>query len=139
MAASDWARLRAMVDELTAHAGPFAEWVYPEPTADGVHRLGHTSWGPSMRQAVQTVYDVNLVVGFAWPEWEDGRRLIDRETFDPATLSWAQTVGLLTALIREDRFCEGALAESFENGRIPRLLVRLLDFAPVGSGHSVVE
>ena len=92
-----------------------------------------------MEEVVQVAYDLGLVVPFAWPEWDEGRRLVAREAFDPGTLTWAQTVGLLTAKIREDRFCEGALAEVFEDRTVPRLLVRLLDFAPTGSGFSAKE
>lgn len=131
---SDWARLRDVADRVAAHDGSFAKWVTPDREPNGVVQLSYSAWGPLLEEAVQAAYDLGLVVPFAWPEWEEGRRLVAAGTFDPATLTWAQTVGLLTALIRQDRFSEGALAEAFDAGTVPGLLVRLLDFAPTGSG-----
>jgi hypothetical protein len=61
-----------------------------------------------------------LQMGFAWPEWAGTPEAIalrtDHEALERATPD--QRGKLLTMLIREDRFNEGALAESFESGLI---------------------
>lgn len=126
---SDWVRLRDLNAAVEAHDGPFAEWVAPKRREDGVFEMGYAVWGPLMSQVVQALYDLNLIVPFAWPDWEEGRRL-GRDGADPSTLSWAQTVGMCTALTRQDRFVEGLLADLFEVGTMPQLLSRLVDFAP---------
>lgn len=135
---SEWARLREVTGRVAAHEGPFAEWVPPKPIGDNSFEIGYSVRGPLASEAVQTAYDLVLVVPFAWPEWEDGHRLL-AATFDPAALSWPQTVGLLTTLIRQDRFSEGTVARAFEDRTIPTLLVRLLDFAPETTGQSGSE
>lgn len=59
-----------------------------------------------------------LQTGFAWPDWAGTPEAIALRT-DRATLARAtpdQLGKLLTMLIREDRFNEGALAASFESG-----------------------
>ncbi len=107
LAPADWSRLRDITERVAAHGGPFARWVPPKRIGDNSFKLGYAFSGELMREAVQTIYNLGLIVPFAWPEWEEGRRLVAGETFDPDTLTWAQTVGLLTALIRQDRFSEG--------------------------------
>lgn len=126
---SDWVRLRDLAAAVAAHDGPFAHWVAPKRRDDGVIEMGYAVEGPLMSQAMKTLCDLELIVPFAWPEWEEGRRL-GRDGIDPSTLSWAQTVGVCTALTRQDRFAEGLLAGVFEDGTMPRLLLRLADFAP---------
>ena len=132
LTSSDWSRLRDFTNRVNAHDGPFAEHVPPKHREDGALVIGYTAMGPLIRELLPLAYDLKLVVPFAWPEWEEGRQLINSEPFDAATLTWAQTVGLFTALIRGDRFSEGSLAQVFGDGRMPRLMVRLLDFAPEG-------
>ncbi|MFD4469669.1 DUF6508 domain-containing protein [Rhodococcus sp. NPDC058505] len=127
---SDWATLREITERVTAHAGPFAEWVPPKRIGDNSFEIGYSSWGSLAGEVVRAVYDLGLVVPFAWPQWEDAQRLLAPATFDPDTLTWPQTVGLLTLLLRQDRFSDGTVAEAFEDGALPKLLVRLLDFAP---------
>ena len=67
-----------------------------------------------------------LQVGFAWPDWAGSPEGIalrtDREALERAMPD--QLGKLLTMLIREDRFNEGALAESFGSGLIAAIARR---------------
>ena len=76
-----------------------------------------------------------LQMDFAWPDWAGTPEAVglrtDRETLARATPD--QLGKLLTMVIREDRFNEGALAESFESGLIAAIARRakgLLDGPP---------
>lgn len=69
------------------------------------------------------MYDLGLVVPFNWSNWEKGRKLLrsrDFENQDTLTL-----LKLLTAIIRNNRFCDGLLAENFENSVIESVLKEL--------------
>ena len=67
-----------------------------------------------------------LQTGFAWPDWAGTPEAIalrtDREALERATPD--QLGRLLTMLIREDRFNEGAMAESFGSGLIAAIARR---------------
>ena len=72
-----------------------------------------------------------LQMGFAWPDWSGTPEAIALRT-DRGALERAapdQLGKLLTMLIREDRFNEGALAESFESGLIAAVARRVLVLA----------
>ena len=67
-------------------------------------------------------YKIPIVVTFDWPEWEEGRKIISDPDFDFDTTSVPAKCKLMTAIIRNDRFCEGALIQAFESGLMLRIL-----------------
>ena len=76
---------------------------------------------------LQVCYDMDWVQpNFDWVEWKDSdeaTRLRD----DPSTLEYATTEQLerlLTVLIRQDRFVEGALGSAFDSGLLLRIVRR---------------
>ena len=68
---------------------------------------------------------------FDWPTWmgtEEASRLRD----DSAALEQAtpeQLSRVLTVLIRQDRFCDGALGAAFESGLLVGIVRRIADMA----------
>ncbi|MEY3232074.1 MAG: hypothetical protein RL689_2163 [Planctomycetota bacterium] len=76
----------------------------------------------------RAVYELGwILTDFDWPRWmsgEEAQRLThDAEAVDAA--SPEQLARLLTAMVRSDRFCEGALAGCHESGLIIRILRRV--------------
>ena len=77
-------------------------------------------------QFVQTCYKMGWVKPFDWAEWmqsTEAKRLRD----DPAALAngtWEQLRRLLTVMIRQDRFVEGALGSAFESGLLTGIVRR---------------
>ena len=67
--------------------------------------------------------DLGLVIDFNWGSWDEGRILADNESFE--NLDSITLLKLLTAFIRNNRFCDGALASRFENKSIVKILVQL--------------
>lgn len=68
----------------------------------------------------------HFIIPFAWPEWEEGKRLIDEpELLQRANLLTLQK--LLTMHVRADRFMEGHLAQMFETGKMVMILRRLAE------------
>ena len=69
------------------------------------------------------MYELDLVIGFNWGRWEEGRKIVARGDYknqNPVTL-----LKILTAIIRNDRFNDGALIQAFENRTIEKILVEL--------------
>ena len=66
--------------------------------------------------------------GFDWPTWartERGTRLMDGEEGSVESASKEEVGALVTAMLRSDRFCEGAFAGYCERGMAGRVLERV--------------
>lgn len=69
------------------------------------------------------MYELKLVVNFDWPAWTEGQKIAatgNYENLDRITL-----LKILSAIIRNDRFSEGALLNAFKNGTIEKILIQL--------------
>ena len=75
---------------------------------------------------VKTCYETGWIKPFEWAEWKDSPEAIHLRD-DPSALEKAtfeQLSRLLTVVIRQDRFVEGALASAFESGLLSGILRR---------------
>lgn len=123
-------RLRILADTLpTLEAPDFVagRWHYSEQRDDGVLTMPWFELGPMGLAFVRAVGESGfMLTGFAWPDWASTPEAValrtDREALAQAAPD--QLAKLLTMLIREDRFNEGALAHSLESGLIAAIARR---------------
>ena len=120
------ARLRGIVAFLPTFQAPefrFGAWERPPPEG-GFAVFPYFAHSPEAAAFLKAVYSYEWIQEFDWPSWlktREARRLRD----DPNALARAtldQLTRLLTAVVRQDRFVEGALGNSFETGLIIRIL-----------------
>ncbi len=71
------------------------------------------------------MYDLDLVIDFNWPAWDEGRAIVEKGKY--SNLDTITLLKILTAFIRNNRFCDGALAERFEDRTIEKILRRIED------------
>ena len=80
-------------------------------------------------QFIQAAYDLGWVLtDFDWSSWDDAHRYVG----DPAAVEHASIADierLLTAHIRQDRFCEGHLGAMYDSGHLTAILRRLCAIA----------
>ena len=72
---------------------------------------------------VRFMYDKGLVIDFDWSRWKKGRewyKSTDENKYK--NLDSLTILKLLTAVIRNDHFSEGAIVGAFEQGVFPRLI-----------------
>lgn len=72
---------------------------------------------------ISFMYENDLVVKFRWTEWQEGRdwyALDDESKYERLDIETA--LKLLTAVIRNSRFNDGALVNAFENGVFPKII-----------------
>jgi len=120
-------RLRRLVQFLAVFKAPafeFGSWV---KTEEGISVLPYAAYSPETKLFVQSAYKFGWVSPeFDWGDWmltEEAAQLREH----PEALSKAtpdQLARLLTVLIRQDRFVEGALQSAFESGLLTRILER---------------
>jgi len=73
---------------------------------------------------IQTLYDEGFIYPFDWSKWNYGIKLSqNNELMQKANLLNLRK--LVTAHVRQDRFCEGHLASLLENGIIVKILERI--------------
>ena len=91
--------------------------------------IEYNPWSaPITFDAMKFLYDNDLIVSFDWGKWEEGREFFkndDPNKFNSLDREWV--LKLLTAVARNDRFCDGAWAELFESGSAQKLFARLLE------------
>ena len=123
-------RLRILGDLLPALEAPdfvAGQWHYSERRDDGVLTMPWFELGPAGHAFTRAVGESGfMLIGFAWPDWISTPEAIalrtDRDALAHATPD--QLAKLVTMLIREDRFNEGALAHSFKTGLIAAIARR---------------
>jgi hypothetical protein len=104
----------------------FGHWIRPTPDRSGIHAFPSYSLSETGSAFVKAAYDNAWVTQFDWMEWigtPEAKRLLDDEEA-LATASPTHLEHLLTALIRQDRFVEGALGDAFQSGVLTRILRR---------------
>ena len=71
---------------------------------------------------IDVVHDIPVIISFDWGSWNEGRRIARDEKFDFNTIDIPAKCKLITAIVRNDRFYEGALVNAFESGLILRII-----------------
>lgn len=105
---------------------PAGEWMAGKEVISGVHTAPHYSMGDVADRIMKLIYEMNLIVGFDWMDWDDGMELLKNGNLTKLEGQPAHIiVGLLTALARNDRFSEGAWGSAIEKGTVAKLLDEL--------------
>jgi hypothetical protein len=119
-----WDRILAWQPRLTFDEG--GRWVQPDRQSDGVFPMGYVAFSATAEAFLATLYDERVVAGFDWPSWMEhrgGELAANRELLGGASLEDCRR--LLAALVRADRFNEGALLGAFEDGLVDAILGRI--------------
>ena len=72
---------------------------------------------------VDTLDELNLLIAFDWGKWDEGRKIASNQDFknrDTITL-----LKLISAFIRNNRFCDGALEGRFSDRSIEKILKQI--------------
>ena len=105
----------------------FGHWEESKEVEPGVFTFPYFSLSRVAYEFGQTVYDLEWVrLDFDWPAWKQTPEAIQLRD-DARALSRAtpeQLSRLLTVVIRQDRYCEGELADAFESGLLTAICRR---------------
>jgi len=128
----DRRRLQLLVYRIESHSGSWGEWKGGEKTESGAIQIPYVVEAPILTEARQFLNDNELTIVFDWPNWQEGRDFFkseDPEKFDK--LDQETVLKLLTAVMRNARFNEGAWVSLFESGDGQKLFARLLELQNV--------
>jgi len=114
-------------DRIQANIGELSLLHQDERTASSALVFPWAEQISLIHEFVQFMYDKKLIIIFAWTEWQEGRdwyALQDDSKYDKLDVETA--LKLLTAVIRNDRFNNGALVDAFESDVFPKILQKLI-------------
>jgi hypothetical protein len=98
---------------------------------------------PIVSQFLHIVYRLPIIISFDWGAWEEGREIASNDDFDHDTLDLPTKCKLITAIVRNNRFCDGALVSAFESGLILRILKsiekQILPLCSVGISKNLIK
>ena len=117
----DWQPLFALIPKIE-NTSIFGECAGGDKNEKGVALFLYCVPAPVVSQFLEIVYAIPIVIGFGWGAWDEGRKMARDESFDFDTTDLITKCKLITAIVRNDRFCEGALVAAFESGLILKIL-----------------
>jgi hypothetical protein len=123
LSSDDWKQIEEINAQVQAHSGPWGEIKGGEKDADGVIQMPYADHNPLIYSLLDVLDDKNLMIPFDWSEWDEGREWFanaDESKYD--TLDQETALKLITAVVRNARFNEGALLRAFEDGDIPKII-----------------
>jgi hypothetical protein len=116
----DWHPLLKLIPEIE-NAPTFSTWSGGKKNQENVFVIPHFVPDFIVSEFLKVVYDIPIIINFDWAEWDEGREIAN-ENFDFDSVDLVTKCKLITAIVRNDRFCEGALASAFESGLILKIL-----------------
>lgn len=117
----DWKPLLALIPKIE-NTIKFGEWSGENADEEAVIQFPYCVPEPIVSQFLEVVYAIPIVIGFKWAAWDEGRKIASDVNFDLDAIDLLTKCKLITAIVRNDRFCEGALASAFESGLILKIL-----------------
>ena len=117
----DWSPLLALIPKIE-NTSKFGEWSSGMADEEGVIHLPYCVPEPIVSQFLEIVYAIPIIISFDWGSWEEGRKMANDDNFNFDCTNLLAKCKLLTAIVRNDRFCEGALVSAFESGLILKIL-----------------
>jgi len=70
----------------------------------------------------EVCYDIPIIIDFDWGSWDEGRRIVSNKDFDYDSIDIPTKCKIITAIVRNDRFCDGVLISYFESGVMLKVL-----------------
>jgi len=119
--------LRDINDRIQGFKGKWGIYHESKQTESGALTFPWVEQEPLIQEFVQLMYEKHLVVKFDWPNWQEGRDwYVLQDDSKYAKLDVETSLKLLTAIMRNDRFNEGALVNAFDSGTFPKIIQNLI-------------
>lgn len=81
---------------------------------------------PIIQQFRDVVYSIPIIIDFNWAGWHESHSMVGNKEFDYDSIDIPTKCKIITAIVRNDRFCSGRLVEAFESGLMLKVLKSIL-------------
>jgi hypothetical protein len=117
----DWLPLIELIPKIK-NTSKFSEMAGGEKDENGITQMPYLLEAPIVSEFKNIVYNIPIVIGFDWGSWDEGRQIASDKDFNFDTIDLFTKCKLITAIVRQDRFSDGALVSAFESGLILKIL-----------------
>lgn len=123
-----WEQFVDINNRVQSHEGSWGKTQGGETDENGVIQMPYSAPDPLISEFVAFMYENELVVSFDWSAWDEGREWYKNSNESKyEALDIPTALKLLTAVMRNDRFSEGALVSAFESGDFPKIINKLVE------------
>jgi hypothetical protein len=119
-----WKPLLDLIPEIH-QTDDFGEFGGEETSEQSNPILPYSIHGSVVSRFRQIAYDLPIIISFNWGQWEEGRMMVNDESFDFDSIDIPTKCKIITAIVRNDRFCDGALILAFKSGLISKILMSI--------------
>lgn len=116
----DWQPLLELIPQIEKTLS-FGEWISGKDK-NGFNQTPYCNPAPIVCQFEGIILRIPVMIVFDWGSWLQGSTMLSDKDFDFDSIDLVAKCKLITAIVRSDRFCEGALVGAFESGLILRIL-----------------
>jgi len=102
----DWQPLLALIPRIETSSS-FSEWDGGEQGDDGAFQPPYCVMAPVVCEFEDLVYGIPIAICFSWAKWDKGRGIPSDKDFDFDSIDLVEKCKLITAIVRNDRFCDG--------------------------------
>lgn len=88
-----------------------------------VTQMPYAIYTEATNRVIQSLYALGAIARFNWSRWDGIKKYRGPSALDAAEV--ADAVRMITAIVRGERFTEGAIATTLEDGTLPAALRRL--------------
>ncbi len=121
MTAEEWKPLLELIP-LIEETDTFTEAEAVSYTEGNIIQYRPPNEAPVISTFLEVVYQIPIIIDFHWSAWDEGRKLAGDPSTDYDSIDIPTKCKLITAFVRNNRFCDGVLASAFEDGTILRIL-----------------
>lgn len=128
--ADAWSVLWSAVDELEAedehmtwNGGQQVDTTVVDGAERPVIQMPYAIYSAAAERTIQALFALGALVPFNWPDWNGVRDYRGPRALDDAPV--ADAVRMVTAIVRADRFSEGTIGATIEDGSLLAALGRL--------------
>lgn len=122
--AEQWQQLFKLIPTI-ARTKNFGKMSPIKKTEEGYFTFPYMQSAKIVSRFEYVVYEIGIIFSFDWGSWEKGKKLARNPKTDYNKLDIKTLCMLITAIVRNDRYCEGALVGAFERGIILKILKAL--------------
>jgi hypothetical protein len=117
----DWERLFVKLPEIES-TNSFGEEIESKQNENGTFTFPYCSNSFIVDEISSIINQLQIAPIFDWNSWEEGRLILESKDFDFTTLDTFTLCKFFTTIIRADRFINGYLVYSFENGNVFKII-----------------
>lgn len=120
----DWEPLLKLIPEIEK-TKKFGEWpseIEGDGTTESPYVMPYYIEAPIVSKFVSLAYKIPIIVVFSWGNWSELNTYLKDKSFNFDTIDIPTKCKIITAIIRADRFCDGATIGEFESGVVLRVL-----------------